>query len=144
MNAFVYLPEHEPLTEAPLFWIEPRDRDLASEDDRQGEFARIIRGTPGVHIAAVLNDGKRGQKALNRANKLGAWWGFGDTIVFAEPRLVAVIEFKNGTAMPKQHQVDCLNALHRMGFPVAVCRTAAGAIAFLRDNGFPVEVRDAA
>jgi hypothetical protein len=136
MSAFAYLPEHEPLTEAPLFWIEPRDKDPRPEDDRQGEFARIIRGTPGVHIAAVLNDHNWGQRALNRANKLGAWWGFGDTIVFGEPCLVAVLEFKNGTAMPKQHQVDALNTLHRLGFPVAVARSAGWAIEFLRNAGF--------
>jgi hypothetical protein len=128
----------QPLHEAPLFPIEPRDKDPRSEDDRQGEFARIIRGTAGVSIAAVLNDHDWGQRALNRANKLGAWWGFGDTIVFAGPRMAAVVEFKNGTAMPKQHQVDALNVLHRMGFPVAVARTAEWAIAWLAEQGFPV------
>jgi hypothetical protein len=133
-----------PLAEAPLFVIEPKDRDPRSEDDRQGEFARIIRSTPGVSIAAVLNDHDWGQRALNRANKLGAWWGFGDAIVWAKPRLVAVCEFKNGTAMPKQHQVDCLNVLHRMGFPVGVFRTAGGAIAFLAEHNFPVGARIAA
>jgi hypothetical protein len=143
MNAFPHLPDHEPLTEAPLFWIEPRDRDLASEDERQGAFANAIRSRPGVHIAAILNDHDWGQKALNRANKLGAWWGFGDTIVFAE-KMAAVIEFKNGTAMPKPHQVRCLNTLHRLGFPVAVCRTAAGALQWLSEQGFPVGVLDAA
>jgi hypothetical protein len=137
-----FFPADEPLTEAPLFWIEPRDKDPASEDDRQGAFASAIRSRPGVHIAAVLNDGKRGQKALNRANKLGAWWGFPDCIVVASGR-VAFVEFKNGTAMPKQHQVDALNTLHRLGFPVAVARSAGWAIEFLRGAGFELGGRDA-
>jgi hypothetical protein len=37
-----------------------------------------------------------------------------------------------------------MNTLHRLGFPVAVCRTAAGALRWLSEQGFPVEVRDAA
>lgn len=134
-----------PLYEEPLFHIDERDNDPASEDDRQGEFARIIRATPGVRIAAFLNDHNWGQKALNRARKLGAWWGFPDSGVLAEPRLIAFCEFKNGKRMPEQHQVDCLNALHRMGFPVGVFRRADSALAFLAEQGFPVaEVRRAA
>lgn len=133
------------LKEEPLFPIEVKDRGPASEDDRQGAFASIIRSTPGVSIAAILNDHDWGQKGLNRARKLGSWWGFPDAAVVASPRLIAFCEFKNGTAMPKQHQVDALNTLHRMGFPVGVFRTARGALAFLREQGFPIaEVRDAA
>lgn len=127
-----------PLREAPLFHIDPRDKDPKSEDDRQAEFKKLVRSSPGMRIAAVLNDHNWGQKGLNRANKIGAWWGFPDTIVTAAPRMVAFPEFKNGTEMPKQHQIDCLNALHRMGFPVGVFRTAESAGAFLRQHGFPI------
>lgn len=135
MTAFDYFPADEPLTEEPLFWIEPRDSDPRSEDDRQGEFAKAIRSRPGVRIAAILNDHDWGQKMLNRANKLGAKWGFPDTIIYAAGR-IAFIEFKNGRRMPEQHQVDCLNDLHRLGFPVAVCRTAEGALRWLEGEGF--------
>lgn len=133
----------EPLTEEPLFHIDERDRDPASEDDRQGAFAALVRKTPGLWIASVPNERGWGMRAWNRAKKLGAWWGFPDTIVTAEPRLAAMLEFKNGTRMPEQHQIRCLNALHRMGFPVGVFRRADSAMEFLRRHGFPVGVAHA-
>jgi hypothetical protein len=125
-----------PLAEEPLFHIDERDRDPASEDDRQAEFVKRARAA-GLRVAAVPNERQWGMKAWNRAKRLGAWWGFGDTIVFARERRVAVLEWKNGTRMPEQHQVDCLNALHRMGFPVGVFRRADSALAWLRAQGFP-------
>lgn len=140
MNAWADL--ESSLDPVPMFHIDEKDSDPASEDDRQGAFARIIRATPGVQIAAILNDHNWGQKGLNRARKLGAWWGFPDSGVFAEPRMVAFCEFKNGKKMPERHQVECLNTLHGMGFPVGVFRRPESAIAFLAKHGFPVEVRN--
>ena len=125
-----------PLSEAPLFFIEPRDNDPAPEEDRQGEAVATIRRTfPHARVVAILNGERRGQWALNLARKLGAWWGFPDLIVLA-PRKIAMIEMKNGKDMPKQHQIDCMNWLHRSGFAVGVFRTADSAIAFLRREGF--------
>lgn len=133
------LPEipDETLYEEPIFHIDARDNDPAPEEDRQAAFVKAARRS-GIKIAAVPNDGKRGQKARNLAAKLGAWWGFGDTVAFASGAKVAVLEFKNGRRMPEQHQIDCLNALARMGIPVGVFRRADSAIAFLHENGFPV------
>lgn len=126
------------LNEAPLFHIDERDDDPAPEADRQAAFVKDARRC-GIRIAAVPNDGKRGLKALNLARKLGAWWGFGDTVAFAPGPLVAVLEWKNGKRPPDQHQIDCLNVLHRMGVPVGVFRRADSAMAFLGAHGFPVQ-----
>lgn len=125
-----------PLAEAPLFFIEPKDSNPASEADRQAELVATIKRTfPQARPVAILNGEKRGQWALNLARRLGAWWGFPDLLVLA-PRKIAMIEMKNGKDMPKQHQVDVLNWLHRSGFAVGVFRTSDSAIAFLRKQGF--------
>ena len=130
-----------PLKEAPLFYIEPRDKDAKSEDARQGEWVVSARRA-GLYVCAILNGEKRGQWAKNLARKLGAWWGFPDAIVLGRG-FIAFIEWKDGTAMPKQHQIDCLNALHRMGFPVAVFRNPGPAMDWLRLIGAPVRERAA-
>lgn len=137
-DAALFTDLDDPIYEEALFFIEPKDRDPASEDDRQAAFVKLVRRSSGVRMAAVLNDHNWGMKGLNRARKLGAWWGFPDTIVTAAPGLTAMLEFKNGVKMPEPHQIDCLNALHRMGFPVGVFRTARCAFDFLREHGFPI------
>lgn len=132
------------LDEAPLFHVDPTDRDKASEDDRQAEFVRRARAL-GLKVAATPNERKWGLKAWNRAKRLGVEWGHADVTVGSPGPLLAYIEFKNGTKQPEQHQIDWLNSRHRMGFPVAVCRTADSALAFLSDHGFPIaEARHAA
>jgi hypothetical protein len=128
VSAFDHL--ESPLDEAPLFYIEPRDSDLSLEIDRQAAFVSAARKA-GFKVAAITNGEMRGIKALNRANREGAWWGFPDLAVFGPGRFVAFPEFKNGKAMPKQHQIEALNALHRLGFPVGVFRTPGRAMAWL-------------
>lgn len=132
-----------PLSQEPMFFIEPRDKDPRPESDRQQEWVASAR-RDGLHVCAVLNGEKRGQWALNLARKLGAWWGFPDAIVLGGGAFIAFIEWKDGTEMPKQHQVDCMNLLHRLGFNVALFRNAAPAMDWLRECGAPTRARVAA
>lgn len=136
------LESEHPLKAVPLFYIEPRDKDPRSETDRQQEGVTRARKA-GLYVCAILNGEKRGQWALNLARKLGAWWGFPDCIVFGPGRFIAIAEWKDGTEQPKQHQVDCMNLLHRLGFPVAVFRTADGFMNWLAQIGAPVRERAA-
>ena len=128
MSAFDHL--ESPLDEAPLFFIEPKDRDTASEVERQARFIKEARKA-GFKPVAIVNGALRGMKALNRAKREGAWWGFPDLAVLGPDRFVALVEFKNGKSMPAAHQVGCMNTLHRLGFPVAVFRTPERAMAWL-------------
>lgn len=132
-----------PLNEPPLFHIDARDRDPASEHKRQSELVGKLRAR-GLSVTAIPNARFWGMKAWNRAKAEGAEWGAADLIVNAPGGLTAYIEMKNGRADPDQHQIDWLNSRHKMGFAVGVFRRADSAIAFLAERGFPVGVRDAA
>jgi len=142
LSAFDTL-EHEPLYEEPLFFIEPKDRDPADEATRVSIFRNVLRSAaPQAMVVGIPNAANRGQWAKNQAKKEGAYWGFPDLVVLApsgimspiDRPLVAFLEFKAGQTMPAQHQIDCLNRLHRMGFPVGVFRNAETAVRFLRDH----------
>lgn len=125
-----------PLSEAPLFFIEQKDRDPASELERQVSFRQQCRiHLPHVMLAAIPNAGKRGQKALNQARSEGALWGMVDMLAMA-PRKIAFLEWKAGRTDPAPHQIEIMNRLTRMGFATGVFRTADSAIAFLRREGF--------
>jgi len=140
MNAFAHLPADEPLRETldPGIWVEARDKDSRSEDDRQIAFVRRIkRDCRGIAIHAVPNGGRQSDWARIRAEKMG--------VVAGEPDLgldwkggAARIEFKDGREMPRQNQVERLNQLHRLGKNVAVCRTPEGALGWLASIGAPV------
>ena len=126
-----------PLHQWPLFHIDDRDRDPASEHARQAEFVKRCRAR-GWCVTAIPNARAWGMKAWNRAVAEGAEWGASDLIVTADGGRIAFLEFKNGREMPAQHQVDWLNRQHRLGFPVGVFRRADSAIAWLIEQGFPV------
>ena len=127
-----------PLTEAPLFHVEPQDKRTETEAERVAIFRNRMRArAPKVLIAAVPNS-QTTQWQKNRAKKEGAVWGFPDLICLAPCGFVAFIEFKSARGQPAQHQVACLNRLSRMGFPVAVFRKPESAIRWLRSLGFPV------
>lgn len=120
----------------PMFHIDPTDSEPESEIERQVQFRSQCRMLmPHVLLVAIPNAGKRGQKALNQARREGAIWGFPDMLAFV-PGKVAGLEWKNGKKPPEQHQIDVLNRLHRMGFPVGVFRRADSAVAWLRKEGF--------
>jgi len=124
----------------PAIYVEPRDKDAASEDDRQAEFIATMRRTAlACRVYAVPNGAKRSRWESAKVKREGLASGWPDTGTrWANGH--ADIEFKNGTAMPTPNQIETLNWLHLRGHHVAVCRTAAGAMRWLREVGAPVPI----
>ncbi|MET0439187.1 MAG: VRR-NUC domain-containing protein [Devosia sp.] len=139
MTAFAYLPDDEPLREVldADIYVEPKDKDSADEDARQIALINRVKHVPGLAYHAVPNGGRQSDWARIRAEKMGVVAGQPD-LGFDWVGGSAVIEMKNGTEKPRPDQVSRLNKLHRMGKRVAVCRTAAGALAWLASVGAPV------
>lgn len=137
-----YLPADEQLAEPPLFPVDERDRDPKSEHARQCEVVKACRSR-GLTVFAIPNARAWGMKAWNKAVAEGVRWGAPDLVICGRGQ-TCFAEMKNGRAMPEQHQVECLNALHRMGFAVGVFRRADSVLAFLGERGFVGEARDAA
>ena len=122
----------------PGIYVEPKDRDPASEDDRQMRLiVRLKRDHKQIAFHAVPNGGRQTDWARLRGERMGVIAGQPD-LGFDWAGGAAVIEMKNGTDMPRPNQVTRLNRLHRMGKSVAVCRTAQGALAWLKSVGAPI------
>jgi hypothetical protein len=141
VNQLLAIPETDPREKVrldPGIYVEPQDKDPASEDDRQKKLVnRLKRDCRGVAFHAVPNGGRQTDWARIRGEKMG--------VVAGQPDLgidwlggSAVIEMKDGREMPRPNQVERLNKLHRMGKKVAVCRTADGALRWLASIGAPV------
>ena len=143
MNALASFAAMEsPLVETldPAIYVEAKDRGDASEDARQAAFVVAIHKQRQFEVYAVPNGGKRSQWAAAKAKREGMRAGWPDLgVVWADGE--ARIEFKNGRKMPEPEQVAVLNWLHARGHLVAVCRTAEGALAWLRSIGAPVSLR---
>jgi len=123
----------------PDIYVQPKDKDAASEDARQAVFvATMKRIAKGCRVYAVPNGGKRSQWAAAKAKREGMIAGEPDTGISWADAPTARIEFKNGQKMPTPEQVQALNWYHARGHPVAVCRTAEGAINWLVSMGAPV------
>lgn len=123
----------------PTIYVEPRDKDDASEDDRQADLVAHLRKIPTVRVAAIVNGAKRTNWEAAKAKREGMAAGWPDIeVVWADG--MARIEMKNGSEMPRANQIETLNWLHLRGHAVAVCRTKDGALRWLRDCGAPVGV----
>ena len=117
----------------PRFWIEPKDKDPRTELQRVVSFRKqLALKAPHLRAVAIPNGGKRGWKAKAQAKAEGAAWGFPDLMILGGP-IMAFLEFKNGKAMPADHQIEWLNWLLDAGYPVACVRTAEGALKVLRE-----------
>lgn len=128
----------EALKPVPVFTIEPRDRGVASEIDRQAAFLALLRLTaPGVLAWAVPNAGKRGMKDRVKAKKEGLRSGTPDLTVCWN-RGVAFLEFKAGSGPLSDNQVGLLNYLTEAGHHCAVVRTPEFAMQLLAEWGAPV------
>jgi hypothetical protein len=116
-----------------------------SELDIQGLFRSSARmQCPAVSIVAVLNAGRRGQKAMNQARREGAAWGFPDVACLAPGGRAAFIEFKRSDGKLSDSQAEWIERLREMGFPATVARDPDDALAWLRAQGFPFIERMAA
>lgn len=109
-----------------------------SELTIQGLFRSRARiRCPGVHIVAVPNGGKRGQRALNQAMREGMALGFPDVICLWKGPGIAAIEFKAAKGRVSANQEEWIERLNALGVPATVARDADVAIEFLRAAGAP-------
>jgi len=121
-----------------LCHVDPRDKDAASEEQRQLAFLKLAKmRAPSLLIWATPNAGRRTRWEVGKAKREGMVSGAPDLTV-AWNYGTAWLEFKNGTDKPSDNQRDFLNRLHRAGHRVAVVRTAESALACLQAWGAPV------
>jgi len=142
MNAFLAIEEADPRVKVALdpgIYVEPKDKDPASEDTRQAEYIAFIRKhAKACRAIGVPNAGKRSRWEAGKRLREGMTAGEPDTATSWADAPTARIEFKDGQSMPDQNQVAALNWYHRRGHPVAVCRTLEGALRWLASIGAPV------
>ena len=140
MSAFADLDALEaPLKEEPRFTVEPKDKGLASEIQRQATFLSMLRiAAPTVMVWAVPNGHNRGLKDRAKAKREGLKAGVPDLTVCWNHG-VAFLEFKAGKAAPEANQVDLLNYLQDCGHRCAVVRTPEFALALLAEWGAPIK-----
>jgi hypothetical protein len=129
----------ETVTREPWL-VEPKDKNLESEEQRQATFLRDLkRIAPAILVWAVPNGGKRSTWAGMKAKREGMRAGCLDlTIVWDSG--VAFIEFKSGSGIPSETQIDMLDDLMRRNHHCCVARTSAWALAWLREIGAPVRI----
>lgn len=150
MSALLAIQESDPRVRETLdagIWVEARDKDPRSEDARQAEYVATTRKLcRGIKVFAVPNGtniaSMYGRAKVKREGLHKGWPDTGACWVSNIAGGIAWIEFKSGTGMPDPDQIETLNWLHRRGHPVAVCRTAQGALAWLKSIGAPVSVRE--
>lgn len=145
MNAFADIRALEtPLKPVldPLVYVEPKDRNPASELSRQGAWVSFIhRYAHRVLVYAVRNGAHIPSTAgRNKAKREGLYTGFPDTGANWEGGL-AYLEWKDGRGDLSDAQIDCLNRLVAMGHPCAVVRTMESANRWLIKLGCPIPVR---
>lgn len=131
----------EPLKAVPRFYIEPKDKDPASEFERQTAFVKHMRKyCPNCMVMAVPNGSHDSDWSRLRKHAEGLHKGWPDLEIVWNHGTYRP-EFKNGLKMPSQAQVDTLNRLHDMGFHVGVYRNGATLLQHLADAGAPVNIR---
>lgn len=139
MNALADLLALEtPLDDTPRFIIEPKDRDPASEVDRQLAFRKLLRFVgPSITSWAVPNAGKRGPSAQRQAKREGMVAGVHDEH-YAWNHGIAFLEWKDGQGWPSQAQIDWGNSMVERGFRVACVRSPEFALSLFAQWGAPV------
>lgn len=137
MGAFDHLVEVvEPTLDDRIF-VEKKDAGTEPEIKRQSVFVNQMRRyAPRCIVAAVPNSAEAGRTKLRQMRE-GAAYGCVDLFV-TWTGAVAFIEFKAGKTMPRTNQIEFMNRLAAQDHPVAVCRTAKGAMEWLRGIGAPV------
>ena len=117
---------------------------VASELEEQQAFRkRVYYAAPEVKLVAVPNAARRTQWEARRAKQEGMATGFPDLMCIAPGGLIAFVEMKTHKGRVSEHQHEWIERLNRYGFPAAVCRGADAAMAYLREQGFPIRERAA-
>lgn len=139
LTEFLEIPEaiRKPVLD-PGIYVEPNDKLKTGEDARQMAFIAVMRrDNPDIIVHATPNGGRQSDWARIRGKRMGVYAGWPDTTCdWIDGG--AYIEFKDGTGKPEDAQIECLNRLHGIGRHVAICRTAKGALAWLKDIGAPL------
>lgn len=123
----------------PGIWIEPKDRDGRSESQRQSAWVSTMRKHARACLVFSIPNGThiRSNMGRSKVKREGLHSGFPDNgVLWADG--AAYPEWKDGRGDPSDNQVDTLNWMHRRGIPVAIVRTEAGCLGWLRRIGAPV------
>jgi hypothetical protein len=119
------------------WFLEPRDKDPASEAIRQRSFlAALKKQAPAITAFHVPNGGKQSDWARVNGWRLGTTAGALDLVIFWN-RGVMFAEFKDGAGMPSVQQREMLNRLTRAGLRCGVYRSAGCLLGHLREMGAP-------
>lgn len=130
-------PVHEELHEEPLFYIEPKDRDPSSEDDRQRAVVAECRRS-GLFVAHIPQSGKRSDYERTKLHRNGAIAGVPDLyIAWFGGQYWA--EMKDGKAGPSRPQIDVMNDLTRRNIPCGVHRGWESLVPRLIQAGAPIK-----
>lgn len=118
-----------------VFHIDPRNAqgpkdELAAQVAFRRKMATLA---PKALVAAVPNAGKRSAWESRQRAKEGLIKGFPDILVLFGGRTLG-LEFKSGTGQPSDEQIETLNRLHRLGFPVGIFRSADTALDWTRQQ----------
>jgi hypothetical protein len=142
MSALLDIPEARLRAKLnPAIYVEKTDKDPTCEEVRQAEYVATVRKNfRALKVFAVPNAGRRTMWEANKVKREGLSKGWPDTGTCWDNGRTAWIEWKDGRGSLGDDQIETLNWLHDQGFPVAVCRTAYGALLFLRSVGAPVNI----
>lgn len=135
MNAF--LPEHEELSEAPLFYIAPTDRDPAREDTRQRGIVAMARRR-GLFCVHIPQSGRRSDYERTTLHRNGSIAGMPDLLICWDGGGVYMPEIKDGRGKPSRAQIEVMNDLTRRGVGCGVHRGWATLEAALIAAGCPI------
>lgn len=129
-------PVHEELHEEPLFFIEPKDKDTASEDQRQRVVVAACRRL-GLFVAHIPQSGRRSDYERTKLHRNGAIAGVPDLVIQWTGGIYWA-EMKDGTKGPARAQIDVMNDLTRRNIACGVHRSWASLASRLADCGAPV------
>ena len=118
-----------------VFHIDPRNAQ--GPKDELGEQVRfrtqMARNAPSVLLVAIPNAGKRSAWEARQRAREGLVKGFPDMLAMHGGRTLG-LEFKSGTGQPSDAQIETLNKMHRLGFPVGIFRSAETALDWTRQH----------
>jgi hypothetical protein len=118
-----------------VFHIDPRNAQ--GPKDELGEQVRyraqVARLAPKALLVGIPNAGKRSAWETRQRAREGLVKGFPDMLLMFNGRTLG-LEFKSGTGQPSDAQIETLNKMHRLGFPVGIFRSAETALEWTRQQ----------
>jgi hypothetical protein len=118
-----------------VFHIDPRNAQ-GPKDELGAQVAYLTKmaaQAPKALLVAIPNAGKRSAWEARQRAREGLVKGFPDMLVMFNGRTLG-LEFKSGTGQPSDAQIETLNKMHRLGFPVGIFRSAETALDWTRQH----------